>query len=104
MKSITVVDAVAILNRALEADPDAISQLVCHHVPCNQALADDPTIQGGYHDDDTTRWHEVGMLGILNGLFGVRANQCGYLIAEVNGAENMVLRFYAVDDDGQEIK
>ena len=66
-RSVTVQDAVGMLNRALAADRPAIAALIANRMPCNEALADDPTIQVG-------RQHggfNVGMLGILNGLFGV---------------------------------
>lgn len=58
---------VALLNGALELDRPAVAALVANRAPCNEALADHPTIQvnaqhGGYF---------VGMLGVLNGACGV---------------------------------
>lgn len=65
--SVTVDDAIALLNEAVALDRPAMAALLANRVPCNDALADHPTIQvqaqhGGYH---------VGLLGIINGLFGV---------------------------------
>jgi hypothetical protein len=33
------------LQKAFEADGNAIHSLICNRVPCNQALADDPFVQ-----------------------------------------------------------
>lgn len=65
--SITVDEAIALLNEAVALDRPAMAALLANRVPCNEALADHPSIQvqaqhGGYH---------VGLLGIINGLFGV---------------------------------
>ncbi len=50
------------LNEAFEADPNAINALITMRVPCNQKLADHPTIQVGGNPD------VVGMLGVINGI------------------------------------
>ena len=57
------------LNRAFAADPDAVHAMVCNRVPCNNALADDPTVvvsAGLVAGSGPT----VGMMGLLNGLLG----------------------------------
>jgi hypothetical protein len=55
-------DAVELLNRMREADPEAMANLCNYHTECNQALANlpGPRVRGG---------HLLGMLGVLNGLF-----------------------------------
>lgn len=61
---------IELMNDALKLDPRAITDLICHRVPCNEALAEHPTIQVGRLDrrpDEIL----VGMLGVLNGLCGV---------------------------------
>jgi hypothetical protein len=68
-------DVVKFLNELLEIDKPAIAALLANRVPCNQALADHPTVQvhsqhGGY---------SVGMFGIINGLFGTDEKGCGQL-------------------------
>ena len=47
-------DAIAVLNRALAADPNAINALMLAQVECNDHLADDPSVQVGpsYYDED----------------------------------------------------
>ena len=54
--------AIGILNSMVDADPQAMAQLCETRVPCNDAMADHPTVQ--VTDEG------VGMLGVLNGLFG----------------------------------
>lgn len=54
------------LNELIELDRPAIAVLIANRVPCNEALANHPTVQvgaqhGGYH---------VGLLGVLNGYMG----------------------------------
>jgi hypothetical protein len=81
--------AVDVLNRALAEDPEAMRRLMSEaYVPCNRALADDPTIQvhtekvevGGALGD----FFSVGALGLINGIIGVRQNGCGYVAAVFN--------------------
>ena len=58
--------AIEVLNRVHQADPTVLPALIEYRVPCNDAVADDPTVQvrGGYDSPVT-----VGLLGIINGLF-----------------------------------
>lgn len=67
MKNISLDDAIDYLNELLDRDRPAIAAMVANRVPCNRGLADHPTVQvmqqhGGYH---------VGLLGVINGMFGV---------------------------------
>ena len=86
-KKISIDDALRVLNRALEADPDAMKRLRESKVLCNEELANDPDIQCGvsrepgsvhnvYEEDEPVEVggrdiHTVGFLGVVNGLFGV---------------------------------
>ena len=88
-QSISTEDAIWTLNRLLEADREAISLLVANRVPCNQALSLDPTCQVGSVRGEG--W-EVGLLGIINALFGVDEEGWGYIAADTD-AEGVVLRF-----------
>ena len=58
--------ALQVLNEAYEADCAAMHALICNRVPCNQALADHPTIQVG--TNNVTPTFDVGMLGVINGI------------------------------------
>jgi hypothetical protein len=59
---------VRILNEAYEADPAALHTLICYRVPCNQALADHPTVQVASEPFAKTEYFSVGLLGVINGI------------------------------------
>jgi hypothetical protein len=54
------------LNEIAGADSKALGDLIEARVPCNEALADHPSVQVFAHEGPPT----VGLLGILNGLVG----------------------------------
>lgn len=57
--------AIDTLNSAIAADKFAVRNLIAVRVPCNQEMADHPTIQvDGIGPNEPT----VGMLGIINGI------------------------------------
>lgn len=73
-------EAIDVLNRALEADPEAITALMDFHAPCNDALADDPTIQvKGIKNADNGFDPLVGCIGLINGIFDIREDGRGYI-------------------------
>jgi hypothetical protein len=77
------------LNRIHAADPTVLPALINHRVECNEAVADDPSVQvtvvpavqpgSGSEPKDGT--FMVGFLGILNGICGVDARTVGYIAA-----------------------
>jgi hypothetical protein len=79
-KSVKPQDAIALLNEASKLDRVSIRKLVGYRVFCNFDLADHPTISV-----DTTESGDplIGMLGIINGLFGVDDEACGPVIASI---------------------
>lgn len=58
------------LNEAFKNDPDAVHALICNRVPCNQKLADHPTVQVGQNPCIENGTWTVGMLGFINGILG----------------------------------
>ena len=71
---------IRLLNELLEVDPDAVNALIESRVPCNETLANHPTVQvSGYQYDDNPKPHayKVGMLGILNGICGAYGPDAG---------------------------
>ena len=66
---VTPADAVAYLNELVRLDRPAMHALVESRVPCQEALADHPTVQVVSDGEDAV----VGFLGVLNGLFGTDA-------------------------------
>ena len=91
---------VNLLNEVCETDRGAIDALVSHRVPCNESLAEHPTVQVGpaLNDvgPDVSFGYVVGLCGILNGLCGVDENGWG-LIAYVQDEEGRIVRFRVRD-------
>jgi hypothetical protein len=85
-KTVNVDDLISFLNEALELDRKAISSLFLHRVRCSEALAEHPTIQ-------ISAYCKVGMIGVLNGLFGIRENGWGELCAVWDEENNVILSF-----------
>lgn len=74
---ITADYAIKILNEGLVADPNAFGSLIDIRVPCGERLARHPTIQVGHYGTGV----RVGLLGIINGLFGVDVRGYGPISA-----------------------
>src|ERR1051325_2817698 len=92
-------EVIIYLNEVLALDPEALHQLCEHRVRVNDKLAGHDTTQtgvlvdGGYSAVDPTQdVLGVGMLGILNGLVGVRSDCWGYITA-VYGNDGKLQRF-----------
>ena len=77
--------AIEVLNEMTMADREAVQLLVETRVPCNDALADHPTVQ--VHSDHGR--HSVGLLGVINGLLGADDDGWGYVCAKFD--DNMQL-------------
>ena len=75
---ISIGDAIALLNEMVALDKPAIAALVANRVPCNEALADHPSIQVGVQNDG----YHVGLLGVINGMFGVNDEGQGAICVE----------------------
>lgn len=72
-QQITIDEVIEFLNSLIAIDASAVAELVKTHVPCNEALAEHPTVQA------STDFYgcNVGMLGIINGMFGVDERSWG---------------------------
>lgn len=60
---------IGFLNELIVIDHAAVSALIGTHVPCNEALADHPTVQVRNFTGDAGP--TVGIIGVLNGLCGI---------------------------------
>jgi hypothetical protein len=90
---LSVDHAIEVLNRIHQADPTVMPALIFQRVPCNETLADDKTVQVGLirdPDNPDPRKYEVGILGILNGIFGVDDNGYGFIYANFDDQGNLV--------------
>ena len=72
---------IEILNGALEADRDAINELMFQRVPCNSDLANHHLIQVRARKGEFS----VGALGLINGLFGDGQSTFVYAITDDEG-------------------
>lgn len=89
----TAEGAVALLNTLLDSDPVMMNKLFAARFFCNEAIADHPTVQvrGYKQPGDTVPIPNVGMLGVLNGLFG--ANASGYGVIEATMDAGKIQKF-----------
>lgn len=94
-KTIDQSEVIMLLNELLLKDPECIRALVAHRVPCNDAIANHPTIQVHQHKDQ--KQPLVGLLGLLNGLFGIREDGFGAFIMEIDDEGN-ILKFKATEE------
>ena len=77
-----------ILQRAFEADPNAMHALTVNRVPCNQALADDPYVIVDNPPVLGRTHFSVGMIGVLNGvLVGLDLPRIAYKLDDEVDAE-----------------
>ena len=86
-------EAIDVLNRIHEADPSVLPALIGYRVPCNQELAKDPTVQVGAPPGSPGGPYEVGLLGIINGLFGVDEQSWGFIAMVCAKDDGRLIRF-----------
>ena len=76
-ENITLDEVIASLNEIYAADPEAMKLLIESRVPCNSELVDHPTVQCISFNNI----HKVGILGVLNGIFGADERGIGAIAA-----------------------
>lgn len=81
------------LNELLAMDPDCISTLTQTRVACNAKIKDHPTVQVMI---DPQGQAVVGLVGILNGLFGADNRGWGGISFETK--DDQVQAFKALED------
>jgi hypothetical protein len=86
--SITAQDVCDLLNEMLFLDPKCTNALLSNRVECNSAVANHPHVQVQQFIDDKVP--KVGIMGIINGLFGVRSDGMGGLCFETDKAGSIV--------------
>lgn len=77
--------AISVLNTALDADPVAINTLFSFRVPVNTQLSNHPSIRVRFNDT-------LGILGLINGLFGTMEDGWGHISALVE-LDGKIVRF-----------
>jgi hypothetical protein len=93
-ETITLDDAISYLNDLAKRDPEAITRLILMRYPCNRDLAQHPTCQAG-----TKYYYTIGLLGVINGLFGINDETGWGGILAVLGDDGSVFFRRATADD-----
>lgn len=82
---------VGVLNEIKEKDPTVLRALINYRLPCNLEIANHPTIQVG----EVRTGHEVGFLGILNGILGDPEEKIGPIVMDADaGGYGHINTFY----------
>jgi len=83
-------DVVDLLNDCFKRDPQAINALIANRVLCNGALADHPTVQVRMETHEGGYTYRVGLLGMLNGIFGVDDDGQGAIVMYIDDAGKLI--------------
>lgn len=78
---VSINDLIKVPKDALDHDRVAIQNLIESRVPCSDSFIEHPSIQVGHNHKGHV---EIGMLGIINGLFGTEDKGSGPIGAEYN--------------------
>lgn len=90
---VSVERAVHILNEINMLDPEVLGTLIQTRVVCNEKLAGHPTVQVGVVQiNDEPRYH-VGLLGIINGIFGIDSDSWGFIECELDVETGQIVTF-----------
>lgn len=88
--SVTPQEVVDFLNELLKVDRLAINAIFNSRVYCNKEMAEHPTVQVGRYEEVT----QVGIVGILNGLFDTNDNDYGCISVYIENGEIEEFRFH----------
>ena len=77
--NVTLEETAAFLNELLKTDPITVNAFFNIRITCNESLARHPTVQVNCQGEALKRWNQVGLIGILNGLFGIDEKGWGHL-------------------------
>lgn len=92
--SLTIDEAIVSLNDMLKADARAMTALVEQRVACNEAMANHPSVQVTKRGNA----HAMGLLGVLNGIFGADKTGWGPISAVFEDDDlNTVVGFKRTD-------
>jgi hypothetical protein len=88
-ESVTAKDVCKLMNELLAKDSDCVHRLVNTRIKCNDDIANHPTVQVQQYKRD--KFPKVGLLGIINGLFGIREDGMGAICIDVD--DKKILKF-----------
>lgn len=94
-EKISIEETVNFLNELLKIDPIAITALFSMRIGCNGALADHETVQVLV---SSGTYFQVGMVGILNGLFGIDEHGWGHITIDYDDGKITGFRVLTEDE------
>jgi hypothetical protein len=83
---------ITFLNELLQADPKVVSDLIETRFPCNEALANHPSVQVQAREGGEPGF-VVGLLGILNGLVGADDDGWGLICVVIDDKTKVIQEF-----------
>ena len=83
---ISVQDVCDLLNELLKSDYDC-NGIVLNRTKCNDKIANHPTVQV-HEDEEGSRF--LGLIGIINGLFGINENGMGAICYEIDDDDKII--------------
>lgn len=104
-QSVKLDEVIAFLNELLKVDSAAVKALIDARVSCNTKLANHPTVQvmQGSHNKEHCK---VGLLGLLNGIFGSfdggPRDKWGCIAVEENRETGEIVRFFKLENEEDE--
>lgn len=83
-KTVSVSDVVKYLNELCEIDSDAIKSLIEYRVSTNKEMMEHPSVCVMCSEDSNGNpiHPKLGMLGVINGIFGISKSEWHYIAAE----------------------
>ena len=94
-EKVSIEETVNFLNELLKIDPIAITALFSMRIGCNEALADHKTVQVLV---SSGTYFQVGMVGILNGLFGIDESGWGHISIDYDDGKITGFRVLTEDE------
>lgn len=98
-ETVAVKDVLAMLNEIHALDSELTTNMVLHRFPCNKDIRDHKTVQAHCYGDASLENPKVGLLGILNSLFGIDKNHFGAIAANFEKDDGPLLGFKMTDTD-----
>ena len=95
--SITIQDVCDFLNEMLALDYDMIHKMVVDKVECKRELVDHPTVIVSLRNGKS----KVGLVGILNGMFGLRWDSRGPLSYYIK--DGKIIRFEPTPENNSSV-
>lgn len=92
-ETISIEDTINFLNELLRIDSKAVKSLIDLRVECNEQLAKHPTVQVRITPPYLKDRYDVGLLGILNGLFGINEAYFGPIVVVINDDTGELVEF-----------